>query len=180
MKMTKAPLLLAAILALSASAFAAPADPLVSASRDLDVALNVKQIRKDHDRLEKERRHEAELISNNPEVRCLVAARKRGVPVSDAVKLCAQPAKTAQAPVSCYDAARAGNVEYVEAIRLCRGNPNSDAPATCYAKARGFNVAYFDAVCLCEAALDASPAECYFNARKSNVAYADALKLCKP
>jgi hypothetical protein len=174
-------LLLAAVLAgLVSPSYAAPADPLVSASQNLDVTLNVKQIRKDHDRMERERRQEAELISNNPEVMCLVAARKKGVPVADAVKLCGQPAKTEQAPVSCYDAARAGNVEYVEAIKLCRGNPNSDAPAKCYAKARDYNVAYVDAVCLCEAALDASPAECYFNARKSNVAYADALKLCKP
>jgi hypothetical protein len=172
---------LSALLVLAASAsFAAPADPLVSASQNLEVTLNVKQIRKDHDRLEKERRQEAALVSNNPEVLCLVAARKKGVPVSDAVKLCAQPAAIAQAPVSCYDTARAGNVAYVEAIRLCKGNPSSDAPAKCYAKARDYNVAYFDAVCLCEAALDASPAECYFSARSSNVAYVDALKLCKP
>lgn len=162
----------------SAAGSRAAAQSLLVGSAQLDaVAVGVKHVRENHERLERERK--AVAAAQNAAVACLEAARRNGVPVADAVKLCSS-AKPDQAPASCYAKARAGNVAYVEALKLCRCNPNSEAPALCYAKAREYNVAYLEAVELCTGATDNAPAECYRSARLSNVAYRDAVTLCKP
>lgn len=109
---------------------------------------------------------------------CRSQAILRGIEDDDVPSFC-NGAPTAE-PVRCYLEKRAQNVQYKDAILLCRFNPIPQKRGDCYSLARQKNVPYKEALLLCRfnPSSDA-PALCYQNARNANAPFFEALVLCR-